>query len=146
MLDWMQQHRRRNWSCNRISAWLGHNFDACISGRIGICSGIRTYYKIPMLKTMPLRQAARVTLVGDTASISAMEITENSLVFLIPGYSCTQDYGCDILARSWNNIASSRLCGFSYPAMYWAMKKREQKKGDASASPLTSSLPPILCP
>jgi hypothetical protein len=44
-----------------------------------------------MLKTMPLRQAARVTLVGDTASISAMEITENSLVFLIPGYSCTQD-------------------------------------------------------
>jgi hypothetical protein len=45
-----------------------------------------------MLKTMPLRQAARVTLVGDTASISAMEIiTENSLVLLIPGYSCTQD-------------------------------------------------------
>ena len=41
---------------------------------------------------MPLRQAARVTLVGDTASISAMEIiTENSLVFLIPGYSCMQD-------------------------------------------------------
>jgi hypothetical protein len=29
---------------------------------------------IPILKTMPLRQAARVTLVGDTASISAMEI------------------------------------------------------------------------
>jgi hypothetical protein len=29
---------------------------------------------IPMLKTMSLRQAARVTLVGDTASISAMEI------------------------------------------------------------------------
>ena len=42
---------------------------------------------IPMLKTMPFRQAARVTLVGDTASIAAMEITENSLVFVIPG-SC----------------------------------------------------------
>jgi hypothetical protein len=33
---------------------------------------------IPMLKTMPHRQAARVTVVGDTASIAAMEITENS--------------------------------------------------------------------
>jgi hypothetical protein len=84
-----------------------------------------------MLKKMPLRQAARVTLVGDIASISAMEIiTENSLVFLIPGYiHAHRTNGCDILARSWNNIASTRLCGFSYPAMYWAMKKREQKKG-----------------
>src|SRR5215211_9357294 len=71
---------------------------------------------ISMLKTVSLRQAARVTLVGDTASISAMEIiTENSLVFLIPGYSYACRTGCDILAR--NNIASSRLCGFSYPAM-----------------------------
>ena len=41
---------------------------------------------IPMLKTMPFRQAARVTLVGDTARIAAMEITENSLVFVIPGF------------------------------------------------------------
>src|SRR5919206_3455449 len=29
---------------------------------------------IPMLKTIPFRQAARVTVVGDTASITAMEI------------------------------------------------------------------------
>jgi hypothetical protein len=50
-----------------------------------------------MLKKMPLRQAARVTLVGDIASISAMEIiTENSLVLLIPGYSCMQTNGYGI--------------------------------------------------
>jgi hypothetical protein len=42
---------------------------------------------IPMLKTMPFRHAARVTVVGDTASIAAMEITENPLVFVIPA-SC----------------------------------------------------------
>jgi hypothetical protein len=40
----------------------------------------------PMLKTIPFRQAARVTVIGDTASISAMEITENALAFLIPGF------------------------------------------------------------
>jgi hypothetical protein len=52
---------------------------------------VRTYYN-PDVEKMPLRQAARVTLVGDIASISAMEIiTENSLVLLIPGYSCMQD-------------------------------------------------------
>ena len=64
---------------------------------------------IPMLKTMPLRRAARVTLVGDTASITAMEITENALAFVIPGFMDAAANGCIILARPWNNTAS-RLC------------------------------------
>ena len=41
---------------------------------------------IPMLKTMPLKQAAKVTVVGDTASIAAMETIENGLAFVIPGF------------------------------------------------------------
>jgi hypothetical protein len=64
---------------------------------------------IPMLKTMPLRQAARVTVIGDTASITAMEITENSLgglgIILPAGYAV------------------------AYPAMFWAMKREEKRGG-----------------
>lgn len=41
---------------------------------------------IPMLRTMPLKQVAKVTVIGDTASISAMEVTENLLAFVIPGF------------------------------------------------------------
>jgi hypothetical protein len=41
---------------------------------------------IPMLRTMSLRQGAKVTIVGDTASIAAMEIVEISLSLLIPGF------------------------------------------------------------
>jgi hypothetical protein len=68
---------------------------------------------IPMLKAMPFRQAARVTVVGDTASITAMEITENSLAFVIPGFM------------------HAVLAGYAvaYPAMYWAMKREQEKKG-----------------
>ena len=41
---------------------------------------------LPMLKTMPFRQADRVTMVGNIASITAMEITKNSPTFIIPGF------------------------------------------------------------
>jgi hypothetical protein len=41
---------------------------------------------IPMLRTMPLREGAKVTVVGDTASIAAMETVEISLAFMIPGF------------------------------------------------------------
>jgi hypothetical protein len=96
VLDWMQQHRRRNWrSCNRIiSAWLGHNFDACISGRIvAFAVGyVRTYYN-PNVENNATKTGCKSYVGGRySKSISAMEIiTENLLVFLIPGYSCTQD-------------------------------------------------------
>jgi hypothetical protein len=84
---------------------------------------------IPMLKTMPFRQAARVTIVGDTASISAMELTENLLAFTIPGFmmaSLTEPI-------FWIGLGIILPAGFavSYPAMYWAMK-REQKKAEGA--------------
>ena len=75
---------------------------------------------IPMLRTMPLRQAARVTVVGDTASIAAMEITENSLVFTIPGFmhaSLTD-------ALFWLGLGIILPAGYAvaYPTMYWAAR------------------------
>ncbi len=81
---------------------------------------------IPMLKTMPFRQAARVTVVGDTASIAAMEITENSLAFIIPGFM----HAAVTDALFWLGLGIILPAGYAvaYPAMYWAMK-REQKRG-----------------
>ena len=81
---------------------------------------------VPMLKTMPFRQAARVTVVGDTTSIAAMEITENSLVFIIPGFM----HAALTDALFWLGFGIILPAGYAvaYPAMYWAMK-REQKRG-----------------
>ena len=81
---------------------------------------------VPMLKTMPFRQAARVTVVGDTASIAAMEITENSLVFIIPGFM----HAALTDALFWLGFGIILPAGYAvaYPAMYWAMK-HEQKRG-----------------
>jgi hypothetical protein len=63
---------------------------------------------IPMLRTMPLRQAARVTVVGDTASIAAMEIRELIRIHhsWLHAYCANR---CILLARSWNNT-TNRLC------------------------------------
>ncbi|MDP9489283.1 MAG: DUF4396 domain-containing protein [Thermoproteota archaeon] len=81
---------------------------------------------IPMLKTMPLKQAAKVTVIGDTASIAAMETIENSLAFAIPGFMHT----FPTEALFWLGLGIILPAGYAvaYPAMYWAMK-REQKKG-----------------
>lgn len=80
---------------------------------------------VPMLKAMPFRQAARVTIVGDTASIAAMETVEISLAFLIPGF---MHAGLSD-ATFWLGLGIILPAGYAvaYPAMYWAMK-REQKK------------------
>lgn len=85
---------------------------------------------VPMLRTMPWRQAARVTVVGDTASIASMEIAENSLVFLIPGFM----HAGLLDPTFWLGLGLILPAGFAaaYPAMYWAMK-RAQKKGGARA-------------
>ena len=80
---------------------------------------------VPMLRTMPLRQAARVTVVGDTASISAMEAAEISMAFLIPGFM----HAALTDAVFWIGLGIILPAGFlaSYPAMYWAMKREQQK-------------------
>lgn len=85
---------------------------------------------IPMLRAMPLRQAAKVTVVGDTASIAAMETVEISLALLIPGFM----HAGLTDALFWLGLGIILPAGYAvaYPAMYWAMK-REQKKGSMHA-------------
>ncbi|HZA69053.1 MAG TPA: DUF4396 domain-containing protein [Nitrososphaeraceae archaeon] len=60
---------------------------------------------IPMSKTMPLKQAAKMTVIGDTASIAAMETIENSLAFAIPGFMHTLPRGI-VLLRFRDHFAS----------------------------------------
>jgi len=84
-----------------------------------------TFTIIPMVKTLPLRKAVKVALVGDTASISAMEITENSVAFLIPGFM-----GAALLSATFfAGITIMLVAGFaaSYPIMYYAMRKAVQE-------------------
>src|SRR5918992_5180579 len=80
---------------------------------------------IPMLRTMSLKQAARVTVVGDTVSIAAMETAEISLALLIPGFMHAAL--TDVLF--WMGIGIILPAGFaaSYPAMYWAMRRGQQQ-------------------
>lgn len=80
---------------------------------------------IPMLKTLSLKQAARVAIMGDTASIASMETAENTMAFLIPGFM-----GVALLSPIfWLGLGLILPAGFlaSYPIMYWAMKKEIQK-------------------
>jgi hypothetical protein len=81
---------------------------------------------VPMLRTMSLRQAAKVTVVGDTASIAAMETVEISLALMIPGFM----HAAHTDALFWMGLGIILPAGYAvaYPAMYWAMK-RQQKKG-----------------
>ena len=76
---------------------------------------------IPMLKTLSLKQAARVAIMGDTASIASMEFAENTVAFLIPGFIGAHLFGLIF----WIGLAIILPVGFlaSYPIMYWAMKK-----------------------
>ena len=80
---------------------------------------------IPMLKTMPLKQAAKVTVVGDTASIAAMETIENSLAFIIPGFM----HRTPTEALFWLGLGIILPGGYAvaYPAMYWAMKREQSR-------------------
>jgi hypothetical protein len=109
-----------------IGYLLGLDMTSTLILAVGLAFAIGyAFTLIPMLKTMSFRQAARVALIGDTASISAMEITENVLAFLIPGFMMAT------LTDSifWLGLGIILPAGYavSYPAMYWAMK-REQKK------------------
>jgi len=89
-----------------------------------------TFTIIPMLKTLSLKQAARVAILGDTASISAMEFAENTVVFLIPGFIGASLFSAIFFA----GIGIVLAVGFaaSYPIMYYAMRK-EVQKGNVSS-------------
>lgn len=86
---------------------------------------------IPMLKTMSIKQAAKVTVLGDTASISSMEVAENSIAFLIPGFI----HATLTDAIFWLGLGILLPVGFlaSFPIMYWAMKG-EQKRSSAMST------------
>jgi hypothetical protein len=110
-----------------IGFMLGWDMISTLVLAVGLAFAVGYAFTIlPMLKTLPIRQAARVTVVGDTASIAAMEITENSLVFVIPGFMHAAL--TDVLF--WLGLGIILPAGYAvaYPAMYWAMK-REQKRG-----------------
>ena len=114
-----------------IGFLLGWDMTSTLVLAVGLAFAVGyAFTLIPMLKTMPFRQAARVTVIGDTASISAMEITENALAFAIPGFMMAGLTD----AIFWLGLGIILPAGYSvsYPAMYWAMK-REQKKAGAEA-------------
>ena len=110
---------------------LGWDMNSTLILGLGLAFAVGyAFTLIPMLKTMPFRQAARVTVIGDTASISAMEITENALAFAIPGFMMAGLTD----AIFWLGLGIILPAGYavSYPAMYLAMK-REQNKAGAEA-------------
>ncbi|AIC15289.1 DUF4396 domain-containing protein [Nitrososphaera viennensis] len=111
-----------------IGFLLGWDMALTLALAVGLAFAVGyAFTMIPMLRTMPWKQAAKVTVIGDTASISAMEVTENLLAFMIPGFMMAT------LADAifWLGLGIILPAGFavSYPAMYWAMKREQQKKG-----------------
>lgn len=109
-----------------IGLLLGFDMISTIALAIGLAFAVGYAFTIvPMLKTMSLRQAAKVTVVGDTASIAAMETVEISLALMIPGFM----HAGLTDAIFWMGLGIILPAGYAvaYPAMYWAMK-REQKK------------------
>lgn len=110
-----------------IGLLLGWDMVSTLVFAIGLAFAFGYLFTIvPMLRTMPLRKAARVAVVGDTASIAAMEVAENSVALAIPGFMMAGLLD----ATFWLGLGLILPAGFaaSYPAMYWAMK-REQGKG-----------------
>jgi hypothetical protein len=111
-----------------IGLMLGLSMTSTLVLSIGLAFAVGyAFTLVPMLKTMPLRHAARVTVIGDTASISAMELTENLLAFMIPGFMMATLTD----ALFWLGLGIVLPAGFavSYPAMYWAMRREQRKKG-----------------
>jgi hypothetical protein len=110
-----------------IGLLLGWDTYSTIALAVGLAFAVGYLFTIvPMLRTIPIRQAARVTVVGDTASIAAMETVEISLALIIPGFM----HAGLTDALFWMGLGIIMPAGYAvaYPAMYWAMK-REQKKG-----------------
>ena len=112
-------------------AGLGYVFGWDMALTIGVAVTLAfiigyLFTMIPLLNTMTLRQAAKVTVIGDTASIAAMETIENGLAFVIPGFM----HSGPTESLFWMGLGIILPAGYAvaYPAMYWAMK-REQKKG-----------------
>ena len=105
-----------------IGFQLGWDMTSTLILAVGLAFAVGyAFTMIPMLRTMSLRQAAKITVIGDTASIAAMEFAEISLALLIPGFmeAALTD------AIFWIGFGIILPAGFlaAYPAMYWAMKR-----------------------
>lgn len=114
-----------------MGAGLGFLFGLDIYQTMALAVGLAftigyLFTMIPMLKTMPLKQAARVTVIGDTASIAAMETIENSLALTIPGFM----HSGPTESLFWLGLGIILPAGYAvaYPAMSWAMKREAGKK------------------
>jgi hypothetical protein len=111
-----------------IGFLLGWDMISTIALAVGLAFAVGYAFTIiPMLRTMPLKQAAKVTVVGDTASIAAMETVEISLALLIPGFM----HAGLTEATFWLGLGIILPAGYAvaYPAMYWAMKREQKKAG-----------------
>lgn len=112
-----------------IGFLLGWDMTTTIVLAVGLAFAVGYAFTIvPMLRTMSLRQAAKVTVVGDTASIAAMETVEISLAMLIPGFM----HAGLADATFWLGLGIILPAGYAvaYPAMYWAMKREQKKAGE----------------
>ena len=105
---------------------LGMDMTSTLMLAIGLAFAMGyAFTMIPMLKTMSLKHAARVTIIGDTVSIAAMETAEISLALLIPGFM----HAALTDSLFWMGLGIILPAGFaaSYPAMYWAMRRGQQQ-------------------
>jgi hypothetical protein len=109
-----------------IGLLLGFDMISTIALAVGLAFAVGyVFTMVPMLRTMPLRQAAKVTVIGDSASIAAMETVEISLALTIPGFM----HAGLTDTIFWLGLGIILPAGYAvaYPAMYWAMM-RERKK------------------
>ena len=101
---------------------LGMDMTSTLILAIGLAFTVGyAFTMIPMLRTLSLKQAAKVTVIGDTVSITAMETAEILLAFLIPGFM----HAALTDTLFWIGLGIILPAGFaaSYPAMYWAMRR-----------------------
>ena len=109
-----------------IGAAIGFVFGMDMASTLILAIGLAfvmgyTFTMIPMLRTLSPKQAAKVTVIGDTVSITAMETAEISLALLIPGFM----HAALTDTLFWIGLGIILPAGFaaSYPAMYWAMRR-----------------------
>jgi len=109
-----------------IGTLLSLDFITTIAIAVGLAFATGyTFTMIPLLKKMSLKQAAKVAIAGDTASITSMELAENTIAFLIPGFMAASLF--DLMF--WLGLGIMMPFGFmaSYPIMYRVMKRQNFK-------------------
>jgi class 3 adenylate cyclase len=110
---------------------LGMDMASTLILAVGLAFAIGyAFTMVPMLRTMSLKEAAKVTVIGDTVSIAAMETAEISLALLIPRFM----HATLTDALFWSGLGIILPAGFAaaYPAMHWAMKREQLRQQQES--------------